>query len=111
MQTTHLWRITTESWREICWNTEIPAALYGSSIRCWGSLCRQQFWTIWGIPVTLTEARTIDTVSEFYKSMNARESRGKDEQERLYLRILMITDYITGMTCNYAKKLYHELFE
>lgn len=63
-----------------------------------------------GTPMTLIEARTIDTVSEFYKSMYARESEGKDEQEKLYLRILMITDYISGMTDNYAKKLYRELF-
>lgn len=38
------------------------------------------------------------------------ESYGKSEQEKLYLRILMITDYISGMTDNYAKKLYRELF-
>lgn len=37
-------------------------------------------------------------------------SYGKSEQEKLYLRILMITDYISGMTDNYAKKLYRELF-
>ena len=28
----------------------------------------------------------------------------------MYLRILMITDYISGMTDNYAKKLYQDLF-
>jgi len=59
---------------------------------------------------TFIEKRTIDTVSEFYKAMYHSESYGKSEQERLYLRILMITDYISGMTDNYAKKLYRELF-
>lgn len=59
---------------------------------------------------TFIEKRTIDTVSDFYKSMYHSESRGKSEQEKLYLRILMITDYISGMTDNYAKKLYQELF-
>lgn len=59
---------------------------------------------------TFIEKRTIDTVSEFYKSMYHSEAHGKSEQEKLYLRILMITDYISGMTDNYAKKLYQELF-
>ena len=59
---------------------------------------------------TFIEKRTIDTISGFYKSMYASESVGKSEQERLYLRILMITDYISGMTDNYAKRLYQELF-
>ena len=49
-------------------------------------------------------------MSEFYKSMYRHESVGKSEEEKLYLRILMITDYISGMTDNYAKRLYQELF-
>lgn len=61
-------------------------------------------------PITFIERRTIDTVSEFYKSMYRYQAQGKDEQEKLYLRILMITDYISGMTDNYAKRLYQELF-
>ena len=61
-------------------------------------------------PITFIEKRTIDTVSEFYKSMYHSEACGKSEQEKLYLRILMITDYVSGMTDNYAKRLYQELF-
>ena len=60
--------------------------------------------------VSFIERRTIDTVSEFYKSMYRSESAGKSEEEKLYLRILMITDFISGMTDNYAKRLYQELF-
>ncbi|MBR2895890.1 MAG: dNTP triphosphohydrolase [Oscillospiraceae bacterium] len=63
-----------------------------------------------GESATFIERRTIDTISEFYKSMYRSESLGKSEQEKLYLRILMVTDYISGMTDNYAKKLYQELF-
>ena len=29
--------------------------------------------------------------------------------EKLYLRILLVTDYICGMTDSYAKRLYQEL--
>lgn len=61
-------------------------------------------------PVTFIEKRTIDTISEFYKSMYHSEACGKSEQEKLYLRILMITDYVSGMTDSYAKRLYQELF-
>ena len=59
---------------------------------------------------TFIEKRTVDTISDFYKSMYHSEARGKSEQDKLYLRILMVTDYISGMTDNYAKKLYQELF-
>lgn len=60
--------------------------------------------------VTFIERRSIDTVSGFYKSMYHSKTNGMNEQDKLYLRILMITDYISGMTDNYAKRLYQELF-
>ena len=61
-------------------------------------------------PVSFIERRTMDTVSHFYRSMYHSEAKGKCGADRLYLRILMITDYISGMTDNYAKRLYRELF-
>lgn len=60
--------------------------------------------------MTFIECRIIDTVSDFYKSMYRTESVGKSDADNLYLRILMITDFISGMTDNYAKRLYQELF-
>ena len=60
--------------------------------------------------MTFIECRIIDTVSDFYKSMYRTESAGKSDADKLYLRILMITDFISGMTDNYAKRLYQELF-
>lgn len=59
---------------------------------------------------TFIDRRTIDTVSDFYKSMYRSESVGKSAGDRLYLRMLMITDYISGMTDNYAKRLYQDLY-
>ena len=32
-----------------------------------------------------------------------------DEKQNLYLRLLMVTDYISGMTDSYARTLYREL--
>ena len=64
-------------------------------------------------PMTFIECRIIDTVSDFYKSMYHAEAErlaASAASDLLYLRILMITDYISGMTDNYAKRLYQELF-
>lgn len=59
--------------------------------------------------MTFIQRRTVDTVSNFYKSMYHEQSKGRSEADRLYLRIIMITDFISGMTDNYAKRLYREL--
>ena len=60
--------------------------------------------------MTFIDRRVMDTVSEFYKSIYRTEAQGKTEAEKLYLRILMITDYLSGMTDRYAQKLYRDLF-
>lgn len=59
--------------------------------------------------MTFIQRRTVDTVSNFYKSMYHEQSKGKSDADRLYLRMIMITDFISGMTDNYAKRLYREL--
>lgn len=61
-------------------------------------------------PMTFIQQRTMDTVSNFYKSMYHAQGKDASEEDRLYLRILMITDYISGMTDNYAQRLYRELY-
>ena len=60
--------------------------------------------------MTFIDRRTMDIISGFYKSMYHGEAEGKGEADRLYLRMLMVTDYISGMTDNYARRLYRELF-
>ena len=35
-------------------------------------------------------------------------SEGRSESEKLYLRIMLVTDYMCGMTDSYAKRLYQE---
>lgn len=59
---------------------------------------------------TFIDKRSMDMISGFYKSMYHRQAQGKSEADRLYLRILMVTDFISGMTDNYAKRMYKELF-
>ena len=48
-------------------------------------------------------------ISENYKQAYHAYASGKNESERLYLRLLLVTDYVCGMTDSYAKRLYQEL--
>ncbi len=48
-------------------------------------------------------------VSDNYKNAYHHQAEGKGEAEKLYLRFLLVTDYICGMTDSYAKRLYQEL--
>lgn len=57
---------------------------------------------------TATHAKLCSMVSESCKSDYANK-RTEDENENLYNRLLMIVDYISGMTDSYAKSLYQEL--
>ena len=63
-----------------------------------------------------TEAKLSDVhikwmslISEDYKNIYHYFSKGCSEEEKLYLRLLLVTDYVCGMTDSYAKNLYQEL--
>lgn len=53
--------------------------------------------------------RMISFISDNYKNAYHYHSKGKSDVEKLYLRLLLVTDYICGMTDSYAKRLYQEL--
>ena len=55
------------------------------------------------------DKRMISFISENYKKAYHFHGEGKSEVEKLYLRLLLGTDYICGMTDSYAKRLYQEL--
>ena len=55
------------------------------------------------------EKRVVSFISENYKSAYHKQAEGKSEAEKLYLRLLLVTDYICGMTDSYATRLYQEL--
>ncbi|WP_026659297.1 deoxyguanosinetriphosphate triphosphohydrolase [Butyrivibrio sp. AC2005] len=55
------------------------------------------------------DSRMISFISENYKTIYHIYSQGKSEDEKLYLRLLLVTDYVCGMTDSYAKRLYQEL--
>ena len=55
------------------------------------------------------DKRIVSFISENYKSAYHKHAEGKSETEKLYLRLLLVTDYICGMTDSYATRLYQEL--
>ena len=59
----------------------------------------------------LTDIHTkwISLISEDYKRIYYHFSKDCQEKEKLYLRLLLVTDYVCGMTDSFAKNLYQEL--
>lgn len=55
------------------------------------------------------QKKVIALISDNYKAIYRIYSKDKDEVEKLYLRLLLVTDSICGMTDSYAKSLYQEL--
>ena len=55
------------------------------------------------------EQRVMRLISENYIRAYKVSAEGKSEAEKLYLRLMLVTDYICGMTDGYVRKLYREL--
>ena len=55
------------------------------------------------------EERLVSFISNNYKKAYRYHAEGRSDIYRLYLRLLLVTDYICGMTDSYAKRLYQEL--
>jgi len=55
------------------------------------------------------EDRIMSLISDNYLQIYEIHSKGKSKEEKLYLRLLLATDFICGMTDSYAKQLYQEL--
>ena len=53
--------------------------------------------------------RMVALISKDYMRIYKKESEGKSEKEKLYLRLMLVTDYVCGMTDSFAKDLYQEL--
>lgn len=62
-----------------------------------------------GEPMTAVQEKLMSIVSDNYKAVYHIYAEGKEEVERLYLRLLLVTDEVCGMTDSYAKELYREL--
>lgn len=55
------------------------------------------------------EPRLMSIISDNYRACYHRHAEGQDAETRLYLRLLLVTDYICGMTDHFAKRLYQQL--
>ena len=55
------------------------------------------------------DSRMVSFISDNYKTAYRLQSQGKSRTEKLYLRLLLVTDYVCGMTDSYAKRLYQEM--
>ncbi|HCT90856.1 MAG TPA: deoxyguanosinetriphosphate triphosphohydrolase, partial [Lachnospiraceae bacterium] len=59
--------------------------------------------------IGMIEHKMTQLVSENYRQIYHFYSDGKSEIERLYLRLLLVTDYVSGMTDSFARDLYQEV--
>ncbi len=63
----------------------------------------------WKANKTALREKLTMLMSENYLRIYFRYSEGKDESHKLYLRLLLVMDYVCGMTDSYAKRMYQEL--
>ncbi len=64
---------------------------------------------LWEKKHTAVDEKIVLLMSEDYMRIYRFYSEGRDEAEKLYLRLLMVTDYISGMTDGFANRCYEEL--
>lgn len=55
------------------------------------------------------DERLVSFISDNYRNAYRLQAKGKNEAEKLYLRLLLVTDFVCGMTDGYAKRLYQEM--
>ena len=55
------------------------------------------------------DRRVVSFISDNYKNAYQIQAAGRSEAEKLYLRLLLVTDYVCGMTDSFAKRLYQEM--
>lgn len=60
-------------------------------------------------PKSAVQKKLMSLISDNYKGIYHIYAKEKEPVEKLYLRILLVTDFICGMTDSYAKSLYQEL--
>ena len=63
----------------------------------------------WDAKSTAVDQKMVGLISSSFMRTYKIYSEGRPENEKLYLRFLLATDYVSGMTDSYAKRLYQEL--
>ncbi len=57
----------------------------------------------------MTDKKLISVISENYVKICKMQCEGADEAHEAYYRLMLVTDYVCGMTDNFARQLYREL--
>ena len=58
----------------------------------------------------MMEKKLVALISENYRqTYHLYAKKAVSEEEKLYLRLLLVTDFVSGMTDTYAKDLYQKL--
>jgi dGTPase len=61
-------------------------------------------------PLNMMDKKLVALISENYRQIyRLYSARCESQEEKLYLRLLLVTDFISGMTDSYAKDLYQKL--
>ncbi len=60
-------------------------------------------------PLQIMEQKLISLISDNYRQIYHFYARNASSRDRLYLRLLLATDFISGMTDSYARDLYQRL--
>lgn len=63
----------------------------------------------WKEKASAVDQKMIGLISSSFMQTYRFYSDGCSDEEKLYLRLLLATDYVSGMTDGYAKRLYQEL--
>ena len=62
------------------------------------------------VPLKMMDRKFMRLISENYRQVyHIYSKRCEREEEKLYLRLLLVTDFISGMTDSYAKDLYQRM--
>lgn len=59
--------------------------------------------------LTPIDERLVSLISGNYRTIYRKYSEGRSEEEKLYLRLLLVTDFVCGMTDSFAQDLYWKL--
>lgn len=60
-------------------------------------------------PMGMMERKYVKLISENYRQIYHMYAKDMERAEKVYLRMLLVTDYVSGMTDSFAKDLYQEM--
>ena len=63
----------------------------------------------WKMHASAVDTKMIGLISPTFMQIYRIHSKDLPDNEKLYLRLLLATDYVSGMTDSYARRLYREL--